>query len=73
LVLIEIYRRMPGWQKLQQVCHLNWMADIAALADIHSRHPHAGPHELKMRLASRRLSAEDMRRVFGWDPDKEGD
>jgi hypothetical protein len=72
-VLIEIYRRMPAWQKLQQVSESTRMAEIVALADLRHRHPQASPHELKMRLATRRLGAELMRKVYGWDPDKEGD
>jgi hypothetical protein len=71
-VLIELYRRMPAWQKLRQVVALNRMLRNLALDDIRCRHPHADAQELKLRLASRWLSAEMMRRVYGWDPDQEG-
>lgn len=71
-VLIELYRRMPGWQKLRQVSELTRAVQELALADIQRRHPEADSHELKLRLASRWLSAETMRKVFDWDPDKEG-
>jgi hypothetical protein len=71
-VLIEIYRRMPPWQKLKQVSELILTVRQLALADIRRRYPPADEHELRMRLFSRWLSPEEMRRVYGWDPDKEG-
>ncbi len=71
-VMIEGYRRMPGWQKLQQVTALTQMVNDLALADIRHRHPNAEEEEVRMRLASRWLSPELMRRVYGWDPDREG-
>ena len=40
--------------------------------DIRRRHPDATSREQQLRLASRWLPAETMRRVFGWDPDREG-
>ena len=43
-----------------------------ALVDIQRRHPHADPREQALRLASRRLDGETMRRAFGWDPEREG-
>jgi hypothetical protein len=71
-VLIERYRRMPAWQKLRQVSELNRAVQQLALADIRRRHPHADEREQKLRLASRWLDAETMRKVYGWDPDEEG-
>jgi hypothetical protein len=71
-VLIDLYRRMPGWQKLQQVMDLNRTVNDLALADIRRRHPQATERELLLRLASRRLPPDTMRQVFGWDPDEMG-
>jgi hypothetical protein len=71
-VMIEIYRRMPAWKKLQQVTSLTRLVNELALADIRQRHPNADEEEVKLRLASRWLSAEWMRKVYGWDPDREG-
>jgi hypothetical protein len=71
-VLIELYRRMPAWRKLQQVCELNRTLRELALGDIRHRHPLADAREVGLRLASRWLDAETMRAVYGWDPDKEG-
>ena len=71
-VLIELYRRMPAWQKLRQVSQLTRAVQKLAMCDIRRRHPHADEREQQLRLASRWLDAETMRRVFGWDPDREG-
>jgi hypothetical protein len=71
-VLIELYRRMPAWRKLRQVADLNQTLRLLALGDIRNRHPRADAREVKLRLASRWLSAETMRKVYGWDPEKEG-
>ena len=71
-VLVELYRRMPNWQKLRQVSELTRAVQELALCDIRRRHPHTDEREQRLRLASRWLSAETMRKVFGWDPDEEG-
>lgn len=71
-VLIEGYRRMPAWQKLQQVQELNQLAQQLARLDIRRRHPQASERELQLRLASRWLEPELMRQAFGWDPEVEG-
>ena len=71
-VLIELYRRMPAWRKLLQVCDLNRTVEELALCDIRRRHRDADERELRLRLGSRWLSPETMRTVFGWDPDVEG-
>src|SRR5690348_13611001 len=70
-VLIELYRQAPAWKKLRQVSQLTRMVQELALCDIRRRHPHADAREQQLRLASRWLSGETMRRVFGWDPEKE--
>jgi hypothetical protein len=71
-VLIELYRRMPGWRKMQQVTELTRAVNQLALMDIRRRYPNASERELTLRLASRRLPAATMREVFGWDPDEMG-
>jgi hypothetical protein len=71
-VLIEGYRKMPVWQKLQQVQELNQLAQQLALLDICQRYPQASERELQLRLASRWLEPELMRQAFGWDPEVEG-
>ncbi len=71
-VMIELYRQMPGWQKLRQVTELTQLVDELARSDIRRRHPNADEREVFLRLASRWLSPELMRNVYQWDPDREG-
>jgi hypothetical protein len=71
-ILIEGYRKMPAWKKLQQVCELNDLVRQLALNDIRRRHPQADERELKLRLASRWIEPELMLKAFGWDVEKEG-
>jgi hypothetical protein len=71
-VLVEGYRRMSIPQKLRQVRELTQLAQQMAMTDIRRRYPNASPRECDLRLASRWIDAELMRRAFGWDPDKEG-
>jgi hypothetical protein len=72
-ILIEGYRKMPVWRKLRQVQDLNRFVQQLALNDIRRRHPEADERELQLRLASRWIEPELMRKAFGWDPEKEGD
>lgn len=71
-ILIEGYRNMPVWKKLQQVGELTDLVCQLAMNDLRRRYPRADERELKLRLASRRIEPELMREAFGWDPDKEG-
>jgi hypothetical protein len=66
---IEGYRRMTPTQKLALVCRLTATTHQLALADIRRRHPNADDHEQKLRLASRWIDADTMRRAFGWHRD----
>ena len=52
--------------------YLDELVQRLAMTDIRRRYPQASPRECDLRLASRWLGAELMRRAFGWDPDKEG-
>jgi hypothetical protein len=58
--------------KLEQVRAMTLAVQELALLDIRRRHPDASERELELRLASRWLGPELMRRAFGWDPDREG-
>ncbi|MBX3186665.1 MAG: hypothetical protein KF819_06605 [Labilithrix sp.] len=71
-ILIAGYRRMAAWQKLERMCALNRMGQELALADLRRRYPDDSPREQRLRLASRWLDADLMRKVFGWDPGREG-
>ena len=70
--LIEGYRRMTVAEKLARMSEMSRAVQELALVDIRRRHPHADAREQALRLASRSLDADTMRRAFGWDPDREG-
>ncbi|MGH9840927.1 MAG: hypothetical protein ACREEM_19305 [Blastocatellia bacterium] len=71
-IIIEGYRKMSAAQKLRIMQDLIRSAQLLALSDIQRRHPNAGRRELQLRLASRWIEPELMRKAFGWDPDVEG-
>ena len=70
--LIDGYRRMSPAQKIARVTALTRAVQDLALADIRRRHPVATAEEQSLRLASRWLEPELMRKAFGWDVDKAG-
>jgi hypothetical protein len=70
--LIAGYQRMTVAEKLARVSAMSQAVQQLAVVDIQRRHPHADAREQALRLASRRLDAETMRRAFGWDPEREG-
>ena len=65
-VLLEGYRRMPVWRKLQQVDELNHLAQQLALAMLRRQHPQTDERELRLRLAARWLTPQQMQSAFGW-------
>jgi hypothetical protein len=70
--MIEGYRKMSAARKLQIMQDLINTASLLALGDIKRKHPKADRRELMLRLASRRIEPELMRKAFGWDPEVEG-
>lgn len=66
-VLVAGYRAMSASQKLARVGALTRAVQELALLDIRRRHPDADSRELALRLASRWLDANVMKRAFGWD------
>jgi hypothetical protein len=66
-MLVEGFRRMSPAQKLVCVRSLTRAMQQLALLDIRRRHPGADEREQALRLASRRIEPELMRRAFGWD------
>ncbi len=71
-ILIERYRQMSAVEKWQRMTELCQFAEAMAMADVRERYPDATERECFLRVASRRLSPEIMRKAYGWDPDKEG-
>jgi hypothetical protein len=70
--LARRYRAMPAWRKIATVRELNRRTTGLALSDIRGKHPHADERELRLRLASRRIDPELLRRQFGWDVKERG-
>jgi hypothetical protein len=71
-IMIEGYRQMSAGRKLQIMQDLINSANLLALGDIKRTHPEADWREIMLRLASRRIEPELMRKAFGWDPEAEG-
>jgi hypothetical protein len=63
----ELYRRMSPEEKLRPVLALNAFTRELALTDIHRRHPDESPREHLLRLASRTMDPELLKRATGWD------
>ena len=70
--MIEGYRAMSPVRKLEIVAELTRTVNELALADIRRRHPNAGEREQRLRLASRTLDPDLLKRAFGWDVRVEG-
>lgn len=62
---------MPVWKKLQQVGELSDLVYQLALNDLRRHYPNANERELKLRLASRWIEPELLRKAFGWNVDTE--
>lgn len=71
-LLLDGYRAMSPAAKLERVCALTRTVQQLALIDIRRRHPDADARELALRLASRSIEPELMRRAFGWDVREKG-
>jgi hypothetical protein len=71
-ILVEAYRRMTPAERFRKVGEMNRTMELLALADVRRRYPNADDRECRLRVASRRIPADLMRKAFGWDPDVEG-
>jgi len=71
-ILIEGYRSMPAWRKLQQVAALTQMAQRMALTRLRQYYKNMDEREEKLRLAALWLPRETMLRLFNWDPEEKG-
>jgi hypothetical protein len=70
--ILDGYRRMSPAEKIARVTALTQTVQRLALADIRRRYPTATMREQSLRLASRWLGPDLMRKAFGWDVEKEG-
>jgi hypothetical protein len=64
-VQLEIYRRMPPWQKIQLVVDANDTSRALVLAGIRSRHPDASAEEVHRRFLGIWLGEELATEVYG--------
>ncbi len=71
-LLIEAYRRMSPEEKLRKVDELNRSLVTLMEADVRRRYPDADEREIRLRVASRWIPPELMRKAFGWDPNERG-
>jgi hypothetical protein len=71
-MLIEACRKRTPDERLMRVCQLNAALEQLARADVMQKHPNATEREVRLRIASRRISADLMLKAFGWDVEKEG-
>ncbi len=70
--LIDGLRRMSVAEKFRKIEELNASLEILALADVRKRHPDADEYECRLRVASRRIPADLMKKAFGWDVTEKG-
>jgi hypothetical protein len=71
-ILIEGYRRMAPGEKLRCMEQMIRTCRHLQMQETRQRHPHASDREILLRVASRWIEPELMRRAFNWDPDVEG-
>jgi len=71
-MLIAGYRAMSAAEKAERVSELTKAVQEMALLDVRRRHPDEDEREHALRVASRWLDPEVMKRVFGWNVDEVG-
>ena len=64
-LLIDIYRRMPPWRKIELVEDANRTARQLAWAGLHSRHPGESKSRLRRRLLDMVLGEEMALAAYG--------
>jgi hypothetical protein len=70
--LVRRMRQLSVEEKAEQVVALIQAAREMAMAGLRSRYPEASAEELRLRLAALVLDADTVRKVHGWDPEREG-
>ena len=63
-LLIDIYRRMPSWRKIELVEDANRTARQLAWAGLHSRHPGETKARLRRRLLDLVLGEETANKIY---------
>ncbi|HYP07102.1 MAG TPA: hypothetical protein VER03_12795 [Bryobacteraceae bacterium] len=67
-VFIELQRQMAPGEKLRQVFDYSWMPFQMTQGALRAENPKMSEREVFLRAASRRLDAQTMITVYGWDP-----
>jgi hypothetical protein len=67
-VYFEALSRMTPGEKAARVFAMNGMVFGLCRAGLRRQYPHASEREIFLRAASRRLTPDQMIRVYGWDP-----
>jgi hypothetical protein len=66
---IDLIRKMTPADKVRAVLRLtHWAMDMSK-AGVRLMYPNADEREVFLRAASRRLTRDEMIRVYGWDPE----
>ena len=71
-ILIEGHRKMTATQKFRYLQGMFAAMESMAAAETRSRHPNDTERAIRLRVASRRIPPELMKKAFGWDVEKEG-
>ncbi len=71
-ILIEGYRAMSDARKMKCVREMGIFSAQRILADVRQRHPEADERECELRVASRWLSADLMRKACGGGVEEKG-
>jgi hypothetical protein len=67
---VAAVRAAPVWKRIALVNDLIVATRALAMADLRGRYPGASEEELRRRLALRVLSPDEVRRAYGWDPER---
>ena len=70
--LFARYRGMSVDEKLEHIGALGRLVVETALGTLQVRYPDASEAENRLRLLSRSVDAETMKRLHGWDPSEHG-
>lgn len=71
-VWLDLMRRTPAGEKLARSLDLSNLALKLSEAGVRLAHPSADEREVFLRAAARRLPRDLMIRVYGWDPESNG-
>lgn len=67
-VFVELQRKIPPGDKMRQVLDYSWFLSKMSEAVLRTEYPESSDSEIFLRIASRRLDADTMKRVYHWDP-----